>query len=83
MSDWKLELSRELTLAHRLCTYIQYGVIKRSEEEETVKVLIELGRANAHAHIKNGGTPLLAAAVDGSVGFKQHSSSMSAGMGHV
>ena len=32
MSDWKLELSRELTLAHKLCTYTQYWVIKRSEE---------------------------------------------------
>jgi ankyrin repeat protein len=57
MSDWELELSRELTLAHRLCTYTQYWVIKRSEEEETVKLLLELG-ANVHAHIMEGYTPL-------------------------
>jgi hypothetical protein len=43
MSEWKLELSRELTLAHKLCTYTQYWVIKRSEEEKTVRVLVEMG----------------------------------------
>jgi hypothetical protein len=56
MSDWKLELSRELTLAQKLCTYTQYWVIKRSEEEEAmVKLLLNLG-VNVHAQAKHRGT---------------------------
>jgi ankyrin repeat protein len=64
MSDWKLELSRELTLAHKLCTYTQYWVIKRSEEEESVRVLLELG-GDVHARDAKGGTLLHWAAAGG------------------
>jgi ankyrin repeat protein len=65
MSDWKLELSRELTLAHKLCTYTQYWVIKHSEEEEeTVRVLVEMG-GDVRAQRVDRFTPLHLAAVKG------------------
>ena len=61
MSDWKLELSCELTLAHRLCTYTQYWVIKRSEgRKEAVRVLCALAKLGGDvlARCANGRTPL-------------------------
>jgi ankyrin repeat protein len=65
MSDWKLELSRELTLAHKLCTYTQYWVIKRSEEEEeTVRELVAMG-GDMHGQDVDGATPLHMAAANG------------------
>jgi hypothetical protein len=60
MSDWKLEVSRELTLAHKLCTYTQYWVIKRSEEE-TVRLLVKMG-GGALAHDARGDGPFYYAA---------------------
>jgi hypothetical protein len=53
-------LSRELTLAHKLCTYTQYWVIKRTEgRKEVVRALVETGAYIDQALRTGGVTPLV------------------------